>query len=244
MFVLKYNIPLFYRANMLLIHLSWVYLFFFSVTILDPCLLVYAAYNVSEDVLNAYPFIRPFSQIGSATFLRNDILNTVGGLSQYLNMSKPTTNFFGFELNKRNGTIEPIRMPGGSGIPAVAYAQAVLLPDNDHVLMFGGNNDEMLDNNSTLLVQEYQFTAGVWQVLNVTASSNATNGTVPQNRYKHTATLSPNGKVYIYGGQIPGTTTDFYSDFWEYDPSTGRFTEIPIDPDTSGTTQVTAVTLP
>ncbi|KAI7885888.1 hypothetical protein K492DRAFT_203691 [Lichtheimia hyalospora FSU 10163] len=158
-------------------------------------------------------------------------------------MSKPTTNFFGFQLNQQNGTIEPVRMPGG-GIPAVAYAQAVLLPDNDHVLMFGGNNDEMLDNNSTLLVQEYQFTTGVWQVLNVTAPSNATNGTVPQNRYKHTATLSPNGKIYIYGGQIPGTTTNYFFDFWEYDPSTGRFTEIPIDHDTSGTTQVTAVTLP
>lgn len=127
---------------------------------------------------------------------------------------------------------------------AVAYAQAVLLPDNDRVLMFGGNNDEILDNNSTLLVHEYRFTTGVWQVLNVTAPSNATNGTVPQNRYKHTATLAPNGKIYIYGGKVPGTTTNFFADYWEYDPSIGRFTQIPIDHNPSDTTQLTAVTLP
>lgn len=242
MLVLKYDIPLFYRVSMLLINLSWVYLFFFSITIFDTSFLVHAVYNVSEDVLNAYPFVRPFSQMGSATFVRDDILYTVGGLSQYLNMSKPTTNFFAFQLNKQNGIIEPARLP--SGMLAVAYAQAVLLPDNDRVLMFGGNNDEILDNNSTLLVHEYRFTTGVWQVLNVTAPSNATNGTVPQNRYKHTATLAPNGKIYIYGGKVPGTTTNFFADYWEYDPSIGRFTQIPIDHNPSDTTQLTAVTLP
>lgn len=225
---------------LLSIHLCWAYLLLFLTTVFDTYSFVKAAYNLSEDVENAYTYIRPFSQMGSATFVRDDILYTVGGLSQYLNMTQPTNNFIAFQLSQKNGMIEPVQLPGG--MLAVAYAQAVLLPDKDRVLMFGGNN-EMLENNSTLLVHEYRFSTGVWQVLNVTAANNATNGMVPQNRYKHTATLSSNGKIYIYGGQVPGTATEFFFDFWEYDPSMGRFTEIPIDHDPSDTTQPTAVAL-
>lgn len=222
-----------------LMWLTWTWLYLFSTTTF-----VHAAYSVSENTENMYYAMRPFSQIGSATFVRDDVLYTIGGLSQHENMTKPTTNFIGFHINQQNGTIFPDPYLATGSMPGVAYAQAVLLPDNDQVLMFGGNNDDMLGNNGSLIVREYRFRTDTWRELNVTVINNATNGAVPQNRYKHTATLAPNGKIYIYGGKVPGTTTEFFVDFWEYDPATGRFTEIPTNYDALSTIQLTAIMLP
>lgn len=223
----------------------WAYIYLLTTTIFGKSLVVHAAYNVSMRVVNAYAYIRPFSQMGSASFVRDDVLYTIGGLSQQENMTKPTYNFIGFHLNQQNGTVWPDRYLPSVGMPGVAYAQAVLLPDNDRVLLFGGYNDDLLDKNRTLLVYEFRFGTRAWRALKVTAAYNATkNGTVPKNRYKHTATLATNGKIYIYGGQIPGTTTRFFVDFWEYDPVTGRFTEVPINHEPMSTIQITAVALP
>ncbi|KAI7886969.1 hypothetical protein K492DRAFT_202912 [Lichtheimia hyalospora FSU 10163] len=186
--------------------------------------------------------MRPFSQIGAATFVRDNVLYTFGGLSQYVNTTKPTNNLVGFQLNLQNGYIDTDRPLMRSG-PSLAYSQAVLLPDNDRVLLFGGKN-ETVDENSTLLVYEYRFSNPEWYQLNVTVANNATNGTVPRNRHRHTATLAPNGKIYIYGGQVPGSITRFFLHMWEYDPSTGLFTEIPIDYHPVSTVSLTGVPLP
>ncbi|CDH56509.1 predicted protein [Lichtheimia corymbifera JMRC:FSU:9682] len=215
--------------------IAWTYLYFLSATAF-----VHAAYNLSEDIELGFPSVRPFSQVGAATFVRDDVLYTIGGISQYVNMTQPTTNFIAFHLSRQDGTIMPNPFLGMGGMPGLAYAQAVLLPDNDRVLMFGGNNDDMLDNNGTLVVREYRFSTEMWRELNVTAA----NGTLPQNRYKHTATLAPNGKIYIYGGQVPGSPTEFFIDFWEYDPVMNRFTEIQIDHNPLSTIQPAAIMLP
>lgn len=185
----------------------------------------HAVYNVSETENLKYTYMRPFSQIGAATFVRDNVLYTISGLTQYFNTTLPTRNFIGFHLNKQTGIIETDAV--SSIAPAMAYGQAVLLPDNDRVLLFGGRNEDIWDDNSTLVVYEYRFSDPVWQLLNVTAANNGTNnGTVPRNRHRHTATLAPNGKVYIYGGKVPGTISRYFIDLWEYDPTTGL-----LDPD-------------
>ncbi|KAJ8661977.1 hypothetical protein O0I10_002308 [Lichtheimia ornata] len=187
--------------------------------------------------------MRPFSQIGAATFVRDNVLYTIGGLSQYYNTTKPNNHFVGFHLNQLNGDIET-DVPTSRDCPELAYGQAVLLPDNDRVLLFGGKNEDLWDENTTLLVHEYRFSTSMWQQLNVSAANNATNnGTVPRNTHRHTATLAPNGKVYIYGGLVPGTITRWFIHVWEYDPDTGRFTEFPIDYDPVGTVSLTSIAL-
>lgn len=204
-------ISFFHHVKMLLPYIVWAYLYLSSVTIFDTSMLVYAAYNVSESVINKYSFIRPFSQIGAATFVRDDVFYTMGGLSQYLNRTMPTTNFVAFQLNQQTGDIEVAA--ASRMVPQFAYGQAVLLADNDRVLIFGGYTGELTDKNRTLVVQEYQFSVSDLRTLNVTAANNATNGRVPMNRYKHTATLAPNGKVYIYGGQIQVPLQDSFLTF-------------------------------
>lgn len=212
--------------------------------IFEPRFVAHAAYNVSERVMNRYTYMRPFSQIGAATIVRDNALYTMGGLSQYVNTTKPTSNFVGFQLNQLNGNIETEAIDQYN-TPKLAYGQAVLLPDNDRVLLFGGKNEDKWDENSTLLVHEYRFSTSMWQQLNVTAANNATNnGTVPRNTHRHTATLAPNGKIYIYGGLVPGTITRWFIYVWEYDPATGRFTEFPMDYRPVSTVSLTGVALP
>ena len=229
---------------MRLTKLSYAYFhFILLVVIFDPHFFAHAVYNVSERVMLGYTYMRPFSQIGAATFVRDNVLYTLGGLSQYFNTTEPTNNFVGFQLNQQNGDIDTDKSTVRSS-PRLAYAQAVLLPDNDRVLLFGGKNEETVDQNSTLVVYEYRFSNPGWNQLNVTVANNATNGTVPENRHRHTATLAPNGKIYIYGGQVPGSIRRFFIHIWEYDPSTGLFTEIPIDYDPVSTVSLTGIPLP
>lgn len=212
--------------------------------ILAASMVVDGAYNVSEQVRNVYT-ATSMSRRGAATFVRNDILYTVGGERQGYKATDGTIingEVWAFSINEGNGTVNA-DYPGYT--QPIIYAQAILLPDNDRVLLFGGSNSTVIPDgqNGTLFFQEYRFSTDEWRQLPVISS--APNGTLPSNRYKSTATLAPNGKVYLYGGAIPPTSAGL-RDLWEYDPSTERFTEIPLNNAliSHSTTSLSAVALP
>ena len=194
------------------------------VSFIMAAMVVDGAYNVSEQVRNPVSSIMSMSRRGAATFVRNDILYTVGGERQGY------TTFAGevwaFSINEGNGTVNA-NTPIAYTHPII-YAQAVLLPDNDRVLVFGGSNSTTSPEgqNGTLFFQEYRFSTDKWEPLNVTSST--LNGPLPTNRYKFTATLAPNGRIYIFGGRVPPTAREI-RDLWEYDPTNGHFTEIPLN---------------
>ncbi|KAI7879283.1 galactose oxidase [Lichtheimia hyalospora FSU 10163] len=186
------------------------------------------AYNVSEQVRNPMTSIMSMSRRGAATFVRNDILYTVGGERQ--GYSSFGGEAWAFSINEGNGTVNANTAISYSAYTThpVMYAQAVLLPDNDRVLLFGGSNSTILPEgqNGTLFFREYRFSTDKWVSLNVTSST--LNGPLPTNRYKFTATLASNGRIYIFGGRVPLTAREI-RDLWEYDPTNGHFTEIPLN---------------
>ncbi|KAI7886971.1 hypothetical protein K492DRAFT_202913 [Lichtheimia hyalospora FSU 10163] len=187
-------------------------------------MVVDGAYNVSEQVRNPVSSIMSMSRRGAATFVRNNILYTVGGERQgYTSLGGEV---WAFSINEGNGTVNANTEIAYT--QPITYAQAVLLPDNDRVLLFGGSNSTIFPEgqNGTLFFQEYRFSTDNWEPLNVTSST--LNGPLPTNRYKFTATLASNGRIYIFGGRVPPTAREL-RDLWEYDPTNGHFTEIPLN---------------
>lgn len=156
-------------------------------------------------------------RLGSATFVLNHTLYTYGGEERGINA---TQDFVSVAFASDGSIIyNPVRVNQAG--PSVAYSQAVLLPDNDTVLLFGGSSWPPAANGSEILVYQFRFSTRAWTPAPI-------NGTaVPSSRMFFTATLASNGLIYIYGGAGPLPQTQAaYNDFWSYNPATGQFVNL------------------
>lgn len=171
-------------------------------------------------VLGTYPMSSALTQqlpyrLGAATFVLNNTLYTYGGEGRGINA---TSNFVSVAFSANDGSIvyNPVQVAQQG--PSVAYSQAVLLPDNDTVLLFGGSSSPPATNGSEILFYQFRFSTRAW-------TPGLINGTaVPPNRMYFTATLASNGLVYIYGGA--GAVQTALNDFWSYNPATGEFVNL------------------
>ena len=197
------------------------------------CLLAFASgvlgeYNVSYDFQN--PERLPY-RIEAATFVRDNTLYSYGGRKRDGEMMN---SFDGFYLDSDTGELVH-KIIGIEDTPASAGSAAVLLPDNNKVLFFGGNQSTSADSlqNGSMLVMEYDFATGAWTARPV-FSGNA----LPTNTESPTAALAPNGNVYIYGGAYTNSTEDIElrmatGVMWVYDPKTNLFSSVEVSRDVS-----------
>jgi hypothetical protein len=110
--------------------------------------------------------------------------------------------------------------PTGSLIQGRHGHTATLLGDGT-VLVVGGYSDTAGPNNGTSVV----LVAEIYNPMNQTFSQTSSNPNVA--RAYHTATLLPNGKVLIAGGQIPGQQDTSNAEL--YDPTTETFTLLAVN---------------
>ncbi|KAI8141332.1 hypothetical protein BJV82DRAFT_618785, partial [Fennellomyces sp. T-0311] len=134
-------------------------------------------------------------------------------------------------FDKTDGSLIYDHVPQRNPGPRVSCSTAVLLPDNNTVLLFGGSSTDFnqTDNGMhVLLLYQYAFDSQTWTPLpvNVDPQANANVTALPRNRYAHTSTLASNGIVYIYGGSYTDISATFTSDQWMYDPTTSLFSPI------------------
>ncbi|KAI9311745.1 hypothetical protein BX666DRAFT_1995218 [Dichotomocladium elegans] len=162
----------------------------------------------------------PYSY-ATTTFVKNETLYSYGGVTR---TSDASQNFASIRLDFATGEIsyESVVQVGNIK-PYAAYSQGVLLPDGNRFVLFGAGQSEadVLSWDGALRVYLYRFDTMEWEHLNVTASS-----LLPVHRGQFTADLSPNGKIYLYGGQTPGGKLSL-GDAWVYDPETLSFSLIP-----------------
>ena len=200
--------------------------------------LVYGEYDVGEEQLARIPY-----RYASASFSRDGVLYSYGGATRN---SSASTLFTSISFDQTDGQVIYSDVPQRHS-PGAAYSEAVLLPDNNRVLLFGGRNltDAFIADSSTLSatnkqnnnssdagsgllrLYEYRFDTQNWTAIAVKTTNE--DGILPRNRKDFTATLSlTNGKVYIHGGQAfqaEGITTPI-NDSWIFDPSTYLFTRL------------------
>ncbi|KAI8139899.1 hypothetical protein BJV82DRAFT_672280 [Fennellomyces sp. T-0311] len=170
----------------------------------------------------------------AATFVRNNTLYSVGGRTRD---GIPMSLFDAFYLDANTGQlvhtkVEYNQMDFYQFTTAVAGCAAVLLPDNNRVLFFGGDRPPPSSwspaQSGDMHVVQFDFTTETWTVLE---NANSTE-TVPRNTESLTATLASNGKIYIYGGTYTSAnTTDnitISTTMSVYDPEINHFSSIPV----------------
>ncbi|KAI9257369.1 hypothetical protein BDA99DRAFT_585167 [Phascolomyces articulosus] len=208
----------------------------FVTTIIIYCILIFPSrvlgeYDVSEEQLARIPY-----RYASASFARDGILYSYGGVTRNASAS---TLFTSIAFDEVDGQVIYSDVTQLHGSPGAAYSEAVLLPDNNRVLLFGGRNmtdagnDVSSINNSTagsgiLRLYEYRFDTQNWTALPIQTSDKGSE--LPRNRKDFTATLSAtNGKIYIHGGQDFQPETNGIvptNDSWVFDSTTYVFTRL------------------
>ncbi|KAI9258838.1 hypothetical protein BDA99DRAFT_561218 [Phascolomyces articulosus] len=73
-----------------------------------------------------------------------------------------------------------------------------------------------------MYLEQYDFRTNTWTSLPAKLSDSSSTVLMLRNRAFHSATLAPNGKIYITGGESVGYINDDI-DLWEYDPEVGEF---------------------
>ncbi|KAF7730680.1 hypothetical protein EC973_001629 [Apophysomyces ossiformis] len=149
----------------------------------------------------------------TASIVRENILYRYGGVTR---TSELYTNAFTQTSVSDNGSLSFSYVKQVNQGPLCSLCQAVLLPDNQTMLVLGGINP--IKRNSSMMAYMYRFDNASWSPAPVLSD----NGTLPYNRKFFTATLAPNGKVYIYGGirtlSHVHEPSKPLNDFWSYDP--------------------------
>ncbi|KAI9275481.1 hypothetical protein BDA99DRAFT_601110 [Phascolomyces articulosus] len=186
---------------------------------------VSAAYNMTDEQINLLP-----GRSTGATFVRNDKMYIYGGV---VSRSVVSTQFTSISFNDEDGSLVYADVPQRNPVP-MSFSQAVLLPDNNRVLFFGGITNNATLYTGKLLVYEYRFDQQTWQEASALPFNNAT---FPVNRKELTATLGSDGKVYIAGGfnlvsAFAGAGSYIMGDLWSYNPQNGQFVDLsqPLEP--------------
>jgi CSLREA domain-containing protein len=141
----------------------------------------------------------------TATLLPNGKVLAAGGRST----SSGGTVFASLELY--DPTTGLWTAGGVLGSPRATH-KAVLLPNGKALLVGGADTDALA--SAQLYCPELSGTPGAW----------VPTGSLAAGRQLHTATLLPNGKVLIAGGDKGSAPTDVFSSTELYDPSAGTFT--------------------
>ncbi|KAI8139900.1 hypothetical protein BJV82DRAFT_672281 [Fennellomyces sp. T-0311] len=182
-------------------------------------------YNVSYDFRN--PERLPY-RTEAASFVRDSTLYTWGGRGR----GGGTMNSFdGFYLDSNTGELVHTTIDSEE-IPPSAGSAAVLLPNNNRVLFFGGDQSPSWGPTSiqsaSMYIFQYDFTTQTWTSL---VASNS-NESLPMNVESPTATLASNGKIYIYGGQYTNSTEPAIfrtaKIMWIYDPEINYFSSVSV----------------
>ncbi|KAI9479521.1 hypothetical protein BDB00DRAFT_793208 [Zychaea mexicana] len=174
---------------------------------------------MTDEQINLLP-----GRSAGATFIRNDMMYIYGGIVSRAALS---TQFTSIAINDQDGSLVYSDVPQTIAVP-MAYSQAVMLPDNNRLLMFGSYTDNATLYSGKLLVYDYRFDQRVWRTAPALPYNNVT---FPVNRKEYTATLGADGKVYIAGGYnlvsaMNGAGSFIMADIWSYDPNTGQFVDL------------------
>ncbi|KAI8139887.1 hypothetical protein BJV82DRAFT_659618 [Fennellomyces sp. T-0311] len=172
----------------------------------------------------------------AATFVRNNTLYVWGGRSRDGNA---LFSFDAFSIDANNGQLNYDTVDYNKYATPwfhTAGSAAVLLPDNNRVLFFGGDRappegGPFSVQTGEMHVVQFDFTSGNWTFPEIANS----NGTIPRNIESPTATLAPNGKIYIAGGSYinsnateNSTESTFPQNMLVYDPEINYFSTIDI----------------
>ncbi|KAI9484433.1 hypothetical protein BDB00DRAFT_878857 [Zychaea mexicana] len=174
---------------------------------------VHGEYDVSEEQLARIPY-----RFASASFSHAGVVYSYGGATRN---SSASTLFTSISFDPHNGQVIYADVPQPNWSPSTAYSQAVLLPDKNRVLLFGGCNytssvgtaaaatttpsSSINDNNSTITMThdshttairlyEYRFDTHNWTTLPIQITGgrgDSSTTLLPSNRKDFTATLSP-----------------------------------------------------
>ncbi|KAL0096677.1 hypothetical protein J3Q64DRAFT_1708896 [Phycomyces blakesleeanus] len=159
-----------------------------------------------------------------AYFVRNNKLYNYGGQVPTNYTSDIFTSLSLSQSDDPNikGTMEletvPQALPGSKN----SFSRATLLPDGNRAIVFTGSDDAQLEYNETIYSYIYNFNSPNASWVRFPAPSNATG---PMLRTDFSATLAPNGKIYIYGGTTLILDAS-YNDIWSFEPSTGVYTDL------------------
>ncbi|KAI8147560.1 hypothetical protein BJV82DRAFT_596022 [Fennellomyces sp. T-0311] len=182
---------------------------------------VYGEYDVTEEQLARIPH-----RFGAASFQFNGVLYSYGGATRN---STASNLFTSITFDENYGRVEYSDVPQSNSTPGAAHSEAVILPDNNRVILFGGRNltdssDDLL-NNTRMRLYEYRFDTRNWTALPIQVSNGES--LYPRNRKDFSATLAPNGQIYIHGGLDFQDSPSPVNDSWVYNPETNVFTRLP-----------------
>ncbi|KAI9025194.1 hypothetical protein CLU79DRAFT_844599 [Phycomyces nitens] len=158
------------------------------------------------------------NRYAAASFVRNNALYTYGGESSKANNS----NFFtAMTLSPIDNTLIIETVPQHTPGPLCSYANAVLLPDNQTVILFIGQADNK-PQNSTMPIYRYNFLDP-----NPAWTEIKRSGDIPwpDMRVGFSANMAPNGKIYVFGGIRVDKISPALS-FFSFDPKTDQI-ELP-----------------
>ncbi|KAL0095859.1 hypothetical protein F4703DRAFT_1767348 [Phycomyces blakesleeanus] len=133
------------------------------------------------------------NRYATASFVRNNALYTYGGESSLFN----TSSFFtSMSLSPKDKSLIIETVPQSKPGPSCSYSAAVLLDDNQTVILFVGQAFN-LSANSSMPIYTYSFLDPnpMWKEIKPVG-----NALWPDIRIGFSATLAPNGKIYVFGG--------------------------------------------
>ncbi|KAI8137556.1 hypothetical protein BJV82DRAFT_661228 [Fennellomyces sp. T-0311] len=189
-----------------------------------------AVYNISDELRNPlrYPYRRD-----AATFVRNNTLYFWGGEGRWSDKGgiyrDVVTYFQAVRFNQQNGSLEYSFVQNSYNYTNFTVgAAAVLLPDSDRVLFFGGYSQRRrgVGENVPLYLSEYNFVDGTWRHPTVRSVAGAP---LPNNKGYMAATMGSDGLVYLVGRHYTGDLDEITADttaFWTFNPSTELFTPL------------------
>ncbi|KAI8141483.1 hypothetical protein BJV82DRAFT_619362 [Fennellomyces sp. T-0311] len=159
----------------------------------------------------------------AASFVLDNRMYFYGGEGR--GADNATRDFFSVGFDG-NGVLNyrPVPISADPG-PRVAGARAVILPDNNTVLLFGGFAPDFSSTTETqLLSYQYTFDDQVWAPIPLNVTGDLAGGpALPTHRESHSVTLGSDGLVYIFGGIRSVQDPTLVGDFWAYDPNTRLF---------------------
>ncbi|KAI9019509.1 hypothetical protein CLU79DRAFT_757590 [Phycomyces nitens] len=156
-----------------------------------------------------------------ATFSYANKLYTYGGMTNRVDSSNIFSSITLSTENGSKGQIIYENIPQFTPGPVSSSSQAVVLQEKHTALLFTGVDYNWESYNETIRTYTYDLQSANASWNEIFPVSNIG----PVMRRNFTATLAPNGKVYIYGG------TDYkelymYNDLWSFDPNTLVYTNL------------------
>ncbi|KAI7855622.1 hypothetical protein BDC45DRAFT_582719 [Circinella umbellata] len=209
---------------------SWILREIALLLLIYQVVIVSGNYDVKDDLRS--PLRTPYRTM-TASFVRNHTLYFWGGTGS---SSISTDSYYtvapyfeSVQLDPNNGDLIYSTVENSKNYTNYTIgAAAVLLPDNERVLFFGGfrGSEAVKFEDELIYIEQYDFRTSMWTSLPVQLEPSVNQSIMPpRNRKQLSAALAPNGKVYLAGGRVTTSSTSDY-DIWVYDLNTSSFTPI------------------